>query len=155
MSEQEPIEFEPVPEPVKKKKARGKKGTKKGSKKASKVEKKEEYKVDKDPETGVMLLPEMHYYRLVIAEQKIKIQERDLRIAKAALKDFQTQVNTQLMGFQSRIKELSQGLEIVKTEYLAEARIVEIATGLSLKDWTIDDDRVLRPIEEKSPSSES
>lgn len=137
-------EFVPVKEP-KKRKTR-----KKGASKRKKAPK-SEYNVEVHPETGVMQLPELHYCKLIIAEQRIKIQERDLQIAKAHVKDFQIQSNAQMQSLQARVKEASSLLMAARASYLAEAKFVEDETGLTLKDWTIDDDRILRLIEpEKS-----
>lgn len=154
MSEME--DFVPVVEPVRKRKPSAKRKSKVVAKKSSKKRKvaKEErqYNIDKDEETGVMKLQERHFYRLIIGEQKIKLQERDLQIAKSALKDFQIQVNAQIQTLQAKIKECSNLLRGAQAEYWVEVRSVEEATGLALKDWTIDDDRTLRPIEKEESS---
>ena len=150
---------EPVKVPRKKKKSPAKKAAskkatakrKRSSSKKSARQLDEMYNVEVHPETGVMRLPELHYCRLVIAEQKIKIQEKDLQLAKAQVKDFQTQANLQLQGLQAKVKEISDLLNNAKAAYFGEVRAVEEETKLALKDWTIDDDRILRPIEKEPP----
>ena len=82
--------------------------------------------------------------------KKIRITERDVQIAKAQVKDFQTQANNQLQLLQTKVKEASSQLLANKAAYMGEVKSIEGATGLSLKDWTVDDDRILRPIEETS-----
>lgn len=114
----------------------------------------EKYDIEVHPETGAMLLPEIHYYRLVVAEQQIKIRDRDLEIAKARLRDFQAQANIQLQSLQAKVKEASNLLNESKASYFMEVQVVEDATKLDLKDWMIDDDRILRPVEKKPPAEE-
>lgn len=129
-----------------------KKGTKRSTKRATKRKKKAPvYNVDVHPDTGAMRLPELHYLRLVNAEQKIKITDRDLQIAKSKVNEFQIHASNQLQQLQARVKETSNSLFIQKTSYMDEVKAVEDATGLDLKDWTIDDDRILRPVESKKP----
>ena len=137
--------------PQKKKKASSKKKKASAKKSIRKKKVKPEYNVDYHPETGVMVLQELYYYRLINAEQRIKILDRDLQLAKLGARDFQTQANIQLQALQDKTREVSNSLNTARAEYVAEVKLVEDATGLSLKDWTIDDERVLRPIE-KQPS---
>ena len=139
--------------PKKKRGRRSTKSTKRTTRKSTKKNKKlPEYNVDVHPETGVMQLQELYFLRLINAEQRIKIGERDLHIARAGVKDFQTQANVQLQSLQNKVKETKESLQSQKTLYISEVKAVEEATGLVLKDWTVDDDRILRPIEKEKQS---
>lgn len=122
----------------------------KSKKPATKRKRKKTYNVEKHPETGAMVLQELHYLRLMRAEQAVIIRERDLHIAKSNVKEFQMNANTQLQKLQEKVKETTQDLYNLKVAYMSTVNLVEKDTGLSLKEWTIDDDRLLRPIEEKS-----
>ena len=143
------IEEESVP----KKKSRSK--TKRSTKPKVKRKRKKEptYNVDHHPETGAMQLQELLYLRLMNAEKSIRIVERDVQIAKTTVKDFQLQANNQLQILQTKVKEAVDALQVKKVAYMNEVNAIESETGLSLKEWTIDDDRILRPIEESSSTS--
>lgn len=137
------------PKPSRKKKASPKKSRKR---KPPKKKSEPEYNVEIHPETGAMQLQELYFLRLMNAEQKIRISERDLQIARSQVKDFQAHANNQLQILQNKVREISAILNSNRVEYLNEVKLVEEDTKLSLKDWTIDDDRILRPIEKKPPS---
>lgn len=132
--------------PVGKKNKVAKKITR-GKKKAKPV-----YNTDIHPDTGVMQLQELLYYKLITAEQQVKLMERDVHIAKSQARDFQASANQQLMVFQEKIKEKASALENAKVFHIQTVNAIEKETGLSLKDWAIDDERVLRPIEKQESS---
>lgn len=127
-------------------------GKRKVAKKITRGKKKTKpvYNTDVHPDTGVMQLQELLYYRLITAEQNVKIMERDVHIAKSQAKDFQTSANQQLMVLQEKIKERVNGLEKAKAFHYQTVNAIEKETGLTLKDWAIDDERVLRPLKGES-----
>lgn len=139
-------------EDVSKKKPQKKRAKGRAKKKAPKKKAKVKYNTDIHSETGAMQLQELLYYRLVVAEQQIKIQERDLHIAKTQVKEFQVNANAQLATLQSKVKENSVSLQNARMGYIEVVRDVEQETGLSLKDWAVDDERILRPVEKEGAS---
>jgi len=108
-----------------------------------------EYNVEKHPDTGAMRLQELYYLRLLAAEQTVKIYERDLQIAQANVREFQTNANAQLQALQNKVKEINTMLYNSKVLYKNEVDQVEAVTKLSLREWTVDDDRILRPLEKQ------
>lgn len=105
------------------------------------------YNVDLHPETGVMLMPELLYYKLFSADLKVKLFDRELALSRTTEKDLKLQYEQALTKATAKTREVLEALRLSQHEQTQTIRLVEKETGLVLKDWVIDDQRVLRPID--------
>jgi len=104
---------------------------------------------------GRLLLKEKYYNILTMAEQRAKLCEKDLELARLKEAAYRREVESRLplevqremANLASRVQEANERLAITRKQYRDEAQGVRDETGLELKKWLIDDMRRMRHVD--------
>lgn len=110
--------------------------------------------VELDPD-GRLRLKENYYNILTMAEQRAKLCEKDLELARlreaAYRKEIESRlpldVQREMANLAGKVQEANEKLAIARKQYRDEAQGVHEETGLELKKWLIDDMRRMRHVD--------